>query len=369
MANFYRGRAWIELSRGALENNVERLRALLPEGCALMPAVKANAYGHGAALVAGALNGLGVDAFCTASVSEGVELRRRGVRGEILILGYTHPRYAPLLVRYRLTQTVADRRHALELNARGRTVDVHVKVDTGMHRLGERWDDAGALREIRACRNLRITGVYTHLYQDDLTRPADREAALRQGEALRWAADCLRSMGCPALKTHILASGGLLHCPELGGDYARVGLALYGQTGPGVMLRPVLSLKARITLIRDIPPGEGAGYGHRFVAERRTRLAVAAIGYGDGLPRGLSGGVGAALVRGCRAPIAGRICMDQTLLDVTDVPGAAPGDTAVLIGSSGDREITAGDIAEQTGTIPNEILSRLGGRLERRLVQ
>ena len=133
-------------------------------------------------------------------------------------------------------------------------------------------------------------------------------------------------------------------------------------------MKPVLSLNARIVQVRELPPGEGAGYGHAFRAERPTKLAAAAIGYADGLPYGLSNGLGMALIRGYPAPVAGRICMDQTLLDVTDVPGIEPGEEAVLIGCSGEREITACDIAEQTGTIVNEVLGRLGARLERYLV-
>lgn len=374
MTGFCRGRAWIELDRAALRHNVEYLRALLPPGCALMPALKANAYGHGAALIAGELSALGVRAFCVATVFEGMELRRRGIRGEILILGGTHPRHVPLLARYHLTQTVVDLPYALELNARGQAVSVHVKLDTGMHRLGESCENPAGLRRIFACENLRVTGAYTHLYEDDLARPEDRAEARAQARAFYQAAEELERAGCRIPKVHLLASGGLLHCPDLGGDYARAGIALYGQLSTkaawrssGGALRPVLSLKARIVLIREVPQGEGAGYGHQFKAERRTRIAVAAIGYGDGLPRCLSGGVGAALVRGRAAPVAGRICMDQTLLDVTGVPEAAVGDTAVFIGKSGDREITACDVAEQAGTISNEILSRLGPRLEREL--
>ena len=375
MADFYQGRAWIELDRAALRHNVERLQALLPSGSALMPAVKANAYGHGAVLISKELNALGIDAFCVATVFEGIELRQNGVRGEILILGYTHPQYAPLLRQYHLTQTVLDRSYALELDACNQNINVHVKIDTGMHRLGERCEHLKELQQIFDCGQLHITGAYTHLYGDDFTLPADRASAFKQSRAFYQTIERLRGMGYVIPKVHILASGGLLHCPDIGGGYARPGIALYGQLSTkeewakaGDELRPVLSLKARIALVRNLYQGEGAGYGHQFRAERDTKIAVVSIGYADGLPRSLSNGVGAALVHGHIAPIVGRICMDQTLLDVTNIPAVMSGDIAVFIGKSGNQEITACDVAEQTGTISNEVLSRLGGRLERSLI-
>jgi len=375
MTDFCQGRAWIELDRAALRHNVEQLQKRLPPGGALMPAVKANAYGHGAVLIAKELNTFGVDAFCVASVFEGIELRQNGVLGEILILGYTHPRYVPFLNQYRLTQTILDYSYALELNACGQTINVHIKIDTGMHRLGERFENRKELQQIFACDQFRVTGAYTHLYADDLSLPADRAVALEQSRAFYQTVKRMKELGHPIPKVHVLASGGLLHCPDIGGDYARPGIALYGQMSTKEEwskvkheLRPVLSLKARIALVKDLHRGEGAGYGHQFKAERDTKIAVASIGYADGLPRSLSNGVGTVLVHGHIAPIVGRICMDQTLLDITDIPAVMPGDIAVFIGTSGSQEITACDIAEQSGTISNEVLSRLGARLERVLV-
>ena len=372
---YKKGRAWIELDRAALQYNVQRLRALLPQSCALMPAVKANAYGHGAVPVARELNRLGVRAFCVATAQEGAELRENGVEGEILVLGYTHPALFPLLQDWGLSQTVADLDHAGELARFGQGLCVHIGIDTGMHRLGLDWQDTESLARICRGKELRVKGIFTHLCTEDSCRKEDIEFAQKQGERFFSAVEALRRMGCAIPKAHILSSCGLLNCPELGGDYARTGIALYGLTSrPEDMwrgdaaLRPVLSLKARVASVRRLSPGEGAGYGLEFCPERETRLAALSIGYADGLPRDLSCGAGRVLIRGREAPVAGRICMDQTLVDVTDIPGVQAGDEAVLIGRSGRKSISAYELAAQTGTITNEIVSRLGPRLERILI-
>lgn len=369
---FRQGRAWIELDRAALHHNVEALRALLPEGCQLMPVVKANAYGHGAALVARELNAMGIRAFCVASVQEGVALRKKGIRGEILVLGYTHPAHFGYLRRYRLTQTVVDAAYAEVLNTCGKTVRVQIKIDTGMCRLGERFERIDELSRIFICGNLKIEGAFTHLCADDTTAPGDRTFTLNQARKFRQTVEALNRRGCPCLKTHLLASYGLINYPELGGDYARVGIALYGVLSTRadtescrVDLRPVLSVRARVVLVKDLFQGEAAGYGLQFTAERDMKIAVLAIGYADGIPRALSCGVGRVLLHGCKAPIIGCICMDQTLVDVSDIPDIRSGDVAVIVGKSNAEEITACDVAEQANTISNEILSRLGERLER----
>ncbi|MPN10852.1 Serine/alanine racemase [bioreactor metagenome] len=187
--------------------------------------------------------------------------------------------------------------------------------------------------------------------------------------------DELRRRGCTCPKKHIVSSDGLLYYPELAENYARVGIALYGILSTridtercSISLEPVLSIKARIALVKDLFQGEAAGYGLQFVAPQDTRIAVVAIGYGDGIPRSLSCGVGNVLIHGYKAAIIGRICMDQMLINISDIPDVKPGDVAVIIGQSGDKKITVCDLAEQTGTISNEILSRLGERLERQMI-
>lgn len=373
MPEFCKSRAWIELDREALRHNVSFLRSRLPGGCELMPAVKANAYGHGAALIARECERMGISAFCVATAQEGAELRRAGIGGELLVLGYTHPKEFPLLFRYGLTQTVLDLPYAETLNSWGQAVKVHIKIDTGMHRLGERCEKLENLRQIFACRNLRVSGTFTHLCTADGISAEDQAYLKVQCRSFYKTVNQLERLGCNCGKLHLMSSYALLSHPEIGGSCARVGIALYGVLSEkkdaerlgADRLRPVLSLKARVALVRRLAPGEGAGYGLQFRAGRHTKLAVLSVGYADGLPRKLGGGIGTVLLHGRRAPVVGRICMDQTLVDVTDIPSVSPGDAATLIGRSGDQELTACDLAEQAGTISNEILSRLGGRLKR----
>ena len=369
------GRAWIEVSREALRRNVEYLRSQLPKSCKLMPAVKANGYGHGGVLVARVLNELGVDAFCVASAQEGAELREQGIFGEILVLGCTQPEEFPLLLKWQLTQTVVDYPYALELNAYGRPVPVHIAVDTGMHRLGERSEHLEDIAKIFDLPNLQVAGMYTHLCVSDSLEPEAVAYTKGQREAFLRLARELQARGCEIPKLHMQASYGVLLHPECAGDYARVGIALYGVLSTkddtrrwGGALSPVLTLKTRVASVRRLYAGEGAGYGLDYTDRTDRTIAALAIGYADGISRSLSGGKGAVLIRGRRVPIVGRICMDQMLVDVSEIPDVQAGDTAVLIGRDGGQEISACDLAEAAGTITNETLSQLGKRLERFLV-
>ena len=371
-----RGRAWIEVDTAALRHNLSALSALLPEGGELMPVVKANAYGHGDLAVARICAGEGIRAFAVATAAEGARLRRGGVRGTILVLGCTGPQEAPLLARYRLTQAVVSAEHARALDAQGRRIAVHLKIDTGLHRLGIPWDDVEGLVAPFACKNLKVTGVFTHLSDAEALDEASQARTLEQLRRLQRAVDGLRKAGFDPGAIHFQGSYGLLNYAEsLPCDFARPGIALYGvlslpehHTRAAAELRPVLSLRARVTQLHRLEAGESAGYDGAFIARRPTVLAALAIGYADGWPRSLSNGAGQVLIHGQRAPIAGLVCMDQLLVDVTDIPDAAPGDIATLIGRDGGGEVTAGQAAQAAGTITNELLSRLGPRLHRMVV-
>lgn len=372
---FRSSRAWLEVDREALHHNVCQLRKRLPASCRLMPAVKADAYGHGAVLVAKELQKDGVDAFCVACAAEGIRLRRQGIRGLILVLGYTHPEQFALLEKYQLTQTVIDHSYAVLLNDSGRTVHVHIGIDTGMHRIGVRSEHLEQIMDIYEMEHLVVDGLFTHLCVSDTMTVQGRNYTAAQTGAFYQTIRQLEEHGYPCPVVHIQASYGVLNYPQLAGDYARVGIALYGVLSTkedtmvwNDMLKPVLSMKARIASVKMLYQGESAGYGIQYTAKQDMRIATLAVGYADGMPRSLSSGVGSVLIGGKCAPVIGRICMDQMTVDISGIPDVQAGDEAVLIGRSGDLEISVCDIAKQAGTISNEILSRLGARLERMLV-
>ncbi len=370
--HFFPNRAWIELDAAALRHNIAVLRRQLSSGEELMAVVKANAYGHGDLEIARLCAAEGVNAFAVATPEEGVRLRRGGVKGEILVLGWAGPDSVRLLSRYRLTQTVVSLEHARALDQVGRRLKVHIKLDTGMHRLGISWNSLDDLEEVFSCQNLRVTGLYTHLSHSDSPQSEDIERTQEQISRFYKGTEALQAAGYRTGALHIQSSYGLLNYGELPCRWARAGIVLYGVLSrfgdrPRILpeLRPVLSLRAKVAEVRTLAIGETAGYGGAFAARRPSRLAVLTIGYADGLPRALSCGKGRVLLHGQSAPIAGLICMDQLLADVTDIPGVEAGDTATLIGADGEERIPAGELAAACGTITNEILSRLGPRLDR----
>lgn len=364
-------RAWIELDEKALQQNVHTLQRRLPRHCMLMPVLKANGYGHGAVLLGKKLQQMGIQAFAVACLSEGIALRKAGIKGMILVLGYTQPQEARQLQRYRLTQTVVDAAYAEQLNQYGKKISVHIGIDTGMHRLGERSENIERIAQIYQMKHLKVEGMMTHLCTDDSLNLKEQQYTRKQAEAFYQVVNELEQKGYPRPKLHLQSSYSVLLYPELAEDYARVGIALYGVLSTkedtkrwGKHLQPVLSLKARVASVRRLYQGEGAGYGLQFTAERDMKIAALTIGYADGLPRNLSGR-GYVLLAGKKAPILGRICMDQTLVDVTALDQVQAGDIATVIGRDGDEIISVCDLAEQSETIANDIFTGLGSRLER----
>ena len=362
-------RAWREVDLAALGHNAQVLRNTLAPETELMAVVKAEAYGHGGAVTARALQKTGVRAFAVACLTEGIALRKAGVRGMILILGYTAPEEAPLLTRWNLTQTVADIDHGRALAAQGRRVHVHLALDTGMHRLGIPAEHQEEIREMFRLPNLVVDGVFSHLCISDSLEAEDVAYTQEQLTLFYDTVAWLRAAGYEPGKVHIQASYGIWNLPPQPCAYVRAGIALYGVRSDdapvqrNLDLRPVLSLRARVASIRTVQAGESAGYGRAFRAERETRLAVVTIGYADGLPRDLPQRGGQVLIRGKRCPMVGRMCMDQLLVDVSSLLEVTPGDTVTLIGRDGGQVIRAEELAARCGTITNELLSQLGSRL------
>ena len=363
-------RAWREIDLAALRHNARELENCLAPETELMAVVKADAYGHGAVLVARTLQKQGIRAFAVACLSEGIALRKAGIRGTILILGYTAPEDAPLLARWRLTQTVADVSHGRALAAQGKKIHVHLALDTGMHRLGIAADDHKGIAKLFRLPSLVIDGTFSHLCVEDSLKAEDVAYTEEQLTAFYDTAAWMRSAGYDPGRLHIQSSYGIWNLPpQPCCAYARPGIALYGVYSDDspvqrpLDLRPVLSLRARVASVRTLEPGETAGYGRAYQAERQTRLAVVTIGYADGLPRDLTQRGGEVLIHGQRCPMVGRMCMDQLLVDVSGVDDVRADDIVTLIGRDGGQVIWAEELAEQCGTITNELLSRLGNRL------
>ena len=370
-------RTWIELDREALAHNIRRYQSLLPAGCRIMGVVKADAYGHGARAVAAQLWELGIRHFATATLDEAVQLREAGIQGEILILGYSAPAYFHLLAEHGLTQTATCPDHAAQLETycreNGVRLKVHIAVDTGMHRIGFLPEDLDAIRRVYENGVLQVTGIYSHLCVADTDEEEHVDFSRRQAETFKSVVESLQARGVELGTVHLLSSYAAVNYPEYAYDYARLGILMFGvKSSPADYLRedlqpmPVMTLKARITSVREIGPGETVSYGRIFRAERPTKVASVSIGYADGIPRCLSGGKPRAIVRGQYAQGIGRICMDQLMLDVTGIEDVRVGDEAVFIGRQGDCVIYAEELAENAGTITNELFSRLGARVEGR---
>ncbi|WP_449536368.1 serine racemase VanT catalytic subunit [Ferdinandcohnia sp. Marseille-Q9671] len=361
-------RAWAEIDLGALRGNLKQLKGILPEQTKLMAVVKANAYGHGAVKIAKELSDQGVKSFAVATIAEGIELRKNGVKGEILVLGYTPAQQIGEIKKYKLTQTVIGVSHAKQLNKQGVAIRVQLKIDTGMHRLGTDASQLSDLKEIYNCKHLHVVGVFSHLAVSDSVRSEDIAYTDMQIDRFNQTCKWLESQQLPLGQRHIQASYGILNYPHLQYDYARPGIALYGVLSKNdpvrtdVELKPVLSIKARVAMVKTLQPGEQLGYGRAFTVTRMMKTAVITIGYSDGIPRNMENGN--VLIRSQKAPIIGRICMDQLVVDVSAIEAVQAGDIATLIGRDGSEQITAEEVAEKCGTITNELCSRLGSRLE-----
>ena len=273
--------------------------------------------------------------------------------------------------RYRLTQTLTDYEYGQKLEACRRHISVHIKLDTGMHRLGEDYQDYEHLVKLYQFKYLKVEGIYTHLCVADSLEPEDVAFTHQQIRHYYDALDYLKKQGIRPGKTHIQSSYGVLNYPELRCDYARIGIAMYGvlskldEVKMAVDLRPVMTVKSQVAAIKLIKKGESVGYGRAYIAESDRRIAVVTIGYADGVPRELSCGRGQVLVNGKEAEIIGRICMDQMMIDVTDIHKVKVGDVVTVIGGDVSQRIPAERVAMESDTITNELLSRLGDRLER----
>ena len=360
---------YCEIDLDAIRHNVGVMRAHIAGGARFLAVVKANAYGHGAVPVARAALEAGADMLAVAIPEEGVELRRAGIDAPILVLGGAENGAAEAIVASRLTQVVFDESRVRALSAAGErlgmTAQVHIKLDTGMNRIGVRTpQEARALAElIDSLPAIELTGCFTHMATAD---EEDRAGTL--GQIARFEAMCAAiAQAHPApITRHAANTACIFRYPQAHFDMVRGGIALYGY--PPVPeaegLRPAMRWVARGVHVKTIAPGERVSYGGTFEARRETRVMTVPVGYADGYRRSLSG-KGCVLVRGRRAPILGRVCMDQVMVDVTDVPGAQAGDEVVLLGRQGEDCIDAQEMADWLGTISYEVICSPSARVPR----
>lgn len=368
---------WAEIDLGNLVFNYRSIRAFLGRKVKLMAVVKADAYGHGAAECARALSAAGADWFAVALVEEALELRAAGIETPIICLGGVVEGAEDVMIEYDITPAVFDldgpRRFNDAAKRAGRKAAIHLKIDTGMGRVGLLPGELGQFIELLGgFEKLKLEGAMTHFASaDDLEEKSFTE---KQIEVFYQCLDELRSSGFDPELVYMANSPGAVVYPASRANMARIGGLLYGLGGdiipPGIEgpeLRPVLSLYSQIADLKTVPPGYSLGYGRTFTTKRESTIALVPIGYFDGFRRALSN-IGNALVKGKRVPVVGRVSMDWTLLDVTDVEGARPGDRVTFIGSDGNESIAAEEIAAQLGTISYEVTCGIGRRVPKKAV-
>jgi len=372
--------AWAEVSLSAARHNASLLSRLVAPA-RLCAVVKADAYGHGATAMAVAFLEGGASCLAVALVEEGIQLREAGIDAPILILSEPPREAMAEVMRFDLTPTLYTREGIIAAQEAASKLyplehkGVHLKVDTGMHRVGARPVDVTALaKEVQASDNLFLEGLWTHL-----AKAEDRESSLtrRQLEVFESTRAELASTGMFPSKLHVANSAGALVHPASRYSMVRCGLSLYGyypapwiskefsRLSNGDALQPVMSLKARVSYVHEVEAGEGISYGHLYHVSKRSRIAVVPLGYADGVSRKLSAGIGEALLNGRRRPFAGAVTMDQLMLDCGEDTQIREGDEVVLLGEQGGEQIWADHWAELTGSIVYEVLCGIGPRVPR----
>ena len=365
--NAQKKRCWAEISLDNIEYNYRSMRSRLPDGCKFLGVVKANAYGHGAVEVAKVLEGAGADYLAVACIDEAVELRENGINLPILVLGYTAAEYTRQLIEYNITQNVIDHEigcaYALEAERLGKVLKCHLKVDSGMSRLGFREDvpiDKAA--ELLTLRSLNFEGVFTHFAVSDIN---DDEYTQQQYEVFINRVRELESLSGKKFELiHCANSGAMLNYEHTYHNMVRPGIMLYGhypdKDTAGIDIRPAMTLKTRIVQIKNVMPGDTVSYGRIWRAEKSAKIAVLSIGYADGLNRRLSDKA-EFLLNGSRIRQIGRICMDMCMVDISEVPQAEVGDEVIIFG----EELPIEEHANKLGTISYEMLCNVSVRVPR----
>ena len=373
-----RKRFWAEIDVNAAEKNFNIIKSKLSKGTRLCCVVKANAYGHGAVYLSKLYERLGADFFAVSNIEEAMQLRNNGIVTPILILGYTPASCASILAENNISQTVFSYSYARELSkcarADGVNVKIHIKLDSGMGRIGFDCIHGGkeitdTVCEVCSMEGLLPEGIFTHFAVAD-EGVDGRDYTRTQYERFTSAVDEIEKSGIAFEIKHCANSATTLEYPEYHMDMVRVGIVLYG-VAPSLKVRgceelsPVMSLKSVISMIKEIEAGDTVSYGCTFKAEKKTKIATAPVGYADGFWRSNADNGTQLLIRGQRVNIVGRVCMDQLMLDVTDVKGVREGDYITVIGSDKGELITADELAKRNGTIGYEMICSIGERVPR----
>ena len=353
--------------------NMDQIAKHLPEGVQMMAVVKSDGYGHGALPIAKKLEGRSdIFGFATATAEEALILRKAGITKPILILGYTFPYAYEELIENDISLTAFKEDMAEEISEAaakvGKIAKVHIKVDTGMHRIGVATDEAGLMvaKRIVSTANINVEGIFTHLANADIV---DKTEALKQvGDFKNFINILENNIGKEIPYKHCFNSAAAMEMDASGFSFVRVGISMYGvwpsdeMDRENITIKPALSLFSHIVYIKELPAGARISYGGTYTTTRTTKVATIPVGYGDGYPRGLSN-CGFVLIHGHKAPILGRVCMDQFMADVTDIPNVKEFDKVILVGRDGDESITIEDLCHTYGGFPYEMICDIGKRV------
>ena len=369
-------RAFAEINLTNFKHNIDVINNMLDDDCEIVGVVKANAYGHGAVQVASYFESIGIKHFAVACISEAIELRKSNIKGEIIILGYTPVCQKDELIKYDLTQALIDSKYAQELSELPGVVKCHVALNTGMNRIGENRDNIENIKSIYKMKNLDITGIFSHLCRADSEAEEDILFTRKQIENFDYIIEKLKEDKIDLGEVHLQNSYGITTYREIHRDLARPGIILYGvpcdpddkilcKLPENEQFRPTMSLRCKIAMVKDVPAGENIGYGNNFTTTTPMKIATITIGYADGFSRAVSKKDFKVLVNGQYGRIIGNVCMDQTMIDVSNIDDVKEGDIVTLFGQDGDNYLPVNQLSKLSGTITNETLSCIGSRVER----
>lgn len=362
---------WIEINLDALQNNIRFVRSLIPSSTKILLPVKADSYGHGSLACSYAAKAYGVDFLGVAHITEGILLRQYGIDLEILVLGPCIPEDFPYLVEFKLTATISDKETAQKfdryLEDTNTSCKAHLKIDSGMNRYGVSSNQYEDIAEIAQLKHLDVEGLYTHLATADMPGNSNTE---KQISRFHKTIEYLTDKNCRPKICHCANSAAVLLHSSCHLDMVRPGLALYGYNPMGAEshswpIKPIMSIKATVRAIHEVPTGEGVSYGQYWLAKEPTKMATIAMGYGDGYLRG-EYNKGFVLIKNKICPIVGRVCMDATMVDVSKIPDLKIGETVEVVNGEADSRISMEAVAELHHTIPYELTSRVARRLYRR---